>query len=299
MKTFCKYRRWAGVAGLLVTLPVGAATVDAPNVTLAKTYRAGTDLRAYCASEKLDGVRAYWDGEKLRSRRGNVFVAPAWFSAGFPNLPLDGELWSRRGDFETISGIVRRARPHEGWRQIKYMVFDLPAADGGFRTRSRRLQNMVAAAGLPHLQVVPQWEIGDAESLHAKMREITAAGGEGIMLRRKDSPYRGGRGDDLLKLKPFADAEATVLAHHPGKGKLKGLLGSLEVESGNGIRFKVGSGFTLAQRRSPPSVGARITYKYSGFTSTGIPRFPVFLRVRNDEPAEKTAATRSDAIQAY
>ena len=267
-------------------LPFVVAAGEAPDLTLAKTYREGTDLGAYYASEKLDGVRAYWDGEKLRSRRGNVFAAPKWFVAGFPKTPLDGELWSKRGDFENISGAVRRARPHEGWRKIKYMIFDMPKESGDFRARLRAMKKTAAAANLPHLQVVPQWEINNAEELRAKMAEITAAGGEGMMLRRKDSPHRGGRNGDLLKLKPFADAEATVLAHLPGKGKFLGMLGSLEVENDDGIRFRVGSGFTAAERKSPPPVGARITYKYNGFTNSGKPRFPVFLRVRKDEPAK-------------
>ena len=266
--------------------PHAAAAADAPDFSLAKAYREDADLRGYFASEKLDGVRAFWDGEKLISRRGNIFAAPEWFTAGFPKTPLDGELWSKRGDFENISGIVRRAKPHEGWRAIKYMVFDMPRESGAFRIRLQKMRETVAAANLPHLQTVPQWEINGAEALREKLAEITAAGGEGIMLRRKDSPHRGGRNDDLLKLKPFADAEATVVAHRPGKGKFSGMLGSLLVETDDGIRFGIGSGFTLAERKSPPPVGSRITYKHSGFTNTGKPRFAVFLRVRKDEPGE-------------
>ncbi|MGI9296372.1 MAG: DNA ligase [Gammaproteobacteria bacterium] len=262
----------------------GVCAGDAPEFSLAKTYRGGADVRDYYASEKLDGVRAYWDGETLRSRRGNIFAAPRWFLRGFPAAHLDGELWSRRGDFENISGVVRRARPHEGWREINYMVFDMPNTPGDFRARLSRLKKIVAAAGLPHLRAVAQTELKGEEELHLMMREIVDGGGEGVMLRRKDSPHRGGRGGDLLKLKPSVDAEAKVVAHHPGKGKFAGMLGSLEVETEDGVRFRVGTGFTDAERRAPPPVGATITYKYSGFTNTGKPRFPVFVRVRDDEP---------------
>ncbi len=265
----------------------GAAADGAPDLTLAKVYQGGVNLEEYYASEKLDGVRAYWDGKQLRSRRGNVFAAPAWFTAGFPAAPLDGELWSKRGDFENISGIVRRARPHEGWRKIKYMIFDMPQTDGDFRARLQRMKNITAAAALPHLQIVSQWEITAPAELQKKLDEITANGGEGLMLRRKNSAYRGGRSGDLLKLKLFEDAEATVLLHLPGKGKFTGLMGSVEVENDSGIRFRIGSGFTLAERKSPPRIGARITYKHNGFTNTGKPRFPVFLRIRDEEPTEK------------
>ncbi len=261
-----------------------AAAANAPDLTLARPYRGDADVRDYYASEKLDGVRAYWDGKVLRSRRGNIFAAPEWFLRGFPDFPLDGELWSRRGDFENISGIVRRQKPHKGWRQINYMIFDMPQEPGDFRTRLAKMRQVVAAAKLPHLRVVAQHELQDAAELQTMMRTIANGGGEGVMLRRKNAPYRSGRNADLLKVKPFADAEAKVIAHHPGKGKFAGMLGSLEVETADGIRFRIGTGFSDAERQSPPPLGAIITYRHSGLTNTGKPRFAVFLRIRNDEP---------------
>ena len=275
------------LAILVFSLAAGeffAAAADAPDLTLARTYRGDADVQDYYASEKLDGVRAYWDGKNLRSRRGNIFAAPEWFVQNFPAAHLDGELWSRRGDFENISGIVRRAKPHDGWRQIKYMVFDMPRAKGDFHSRLAMMKQIAADAKLPHLQIVEQIELPDAAALQKMMDEIVGGGGEGAMLRRKDAPYRGGRGDDLLKVKQFEDAEAVIIAHHSGKGKYENALGSLEVQDANGIRFRVGSGLSDAERFSPPPVGATITYKYSGRTNSGKPRFPVFLRVREDEP---------------
>ena len=72
---------------------VMAAETDPPGLSLANTFRDDVDLGEYWVSEKLDGVRAFWDGETLVSRRGNPFVAPPWFVEGFPAAPLDGELW--------------------------------------------------------------------------------------------------------------------------------------------------------------------------------------------------------------
>lgn len=275
-------RLLCSIVGALAAGVVFAA--ESPNLTLANIYRDDIDVGDYYVSEKLDGVRAYWDGAQLRSRRGNVFVAPLWFVAGFPSVPLDGELWSRRGDFANISGIVRRHRAHDGWRQIRYMVFDMPTAAGDFRERLSLMQQTIAAAAVPHLRLVEQRQIADDEELYALMDKIVGGGGEGLMLRRKDSPYRGGRNDDLLKLKPYMDAEATVIAHYPGRGKFLGMLGSIGVETADGIRFKIGSGFSAAERQLPPPLGARITYRHSGFTNTGKPRFAVFLRVRDEEP---------------
>ena len=261
-----------------VVLFCAAAADDAPEFSLAVPHRGEADVGEYYASEKLDGVRAYWDGAKLISRGGNVFAAPQWFVRGFPAEHLDGELWSRRGDFENISGVVRRKQPHDGWREIKYMIFDMPKVGGDFRARLTQMKKTIAAANLPHLQLVAQYELQNAGELQNMMREITEGGGEGVMLRRKDSLHRGGRGGDLIKMKPFADAEAEVVAHHPGKGKFAGMLGALEAETADGIRFRIGTGFSDNERRAPPPIGATITYKYSGFTNTGKPRFPVLVK---------------------
>lgn len=280
-----KIPHWRRLAAFIIaTLPLIAAAGDKPDLTLAKRYHEGINLADYYVSEKLDGVRAYWDGKQLRSRQGNVFAAPDWFLSALPETPLDGELWSKRGDFAAISGIVRRARPHQGWRRIVYMIFDMPQAAGDFESRLKTMHKTVTAAAAPHLQLVAQWKLNDASALQQKMAEVIALGGEGLMLRRRHAPYRGGRNNDLLKLKPFQDAEAAVIAHHPGKGQFTGMLGSLEVKTAAGVRFKIGSGFTRAERRAPPPLGTVITYQYNGFTKNGKPRFAVFLRVRDEEP---------------
>ncbi|MDM5147148.1 DNA ligase [Candidatus Persebacteraceae bacterium Df01] len=267
---------------VLLVLPVAAG--EPVDLLLANNYRDDINLSDYYVSEKLDGVRAYWDGKKLISRKGNVFTAPTWFVKNFPDAPLDGELWSGRGQFDFISGTVRRVQPHDGWSEIGYMVFDMPEAGGDFSNRLQLLQETVTVANTPYLKVVKQIEVADKKTLMQRMKQVVNTGGEGLMLRRKDSLYRGGRSNDLLKLKLFNDAEAVVIAHHPGKGKFLGMLGSLGLQMPNGTTFHVGTGFSNEQRLSPPPVGAVVTYKYQGLTNNGKPRFPVFLRVRKDEP---------------
>jgi DNA ligase-1 len=76
--------------------------------------------------------------------------------------------------------------------------------------------------------------------------------------------------------------EGTVIAHNPGKGKFEGMLGSLTLQLENGIEFKLGTGFSLAQRKTPPPIGSSVTFKYHGFTRNGVPRFASFMRVRRD-----------------
>ena len=256
---------------------------SAPAPSLANTYQGGVDFRRYWVSEKLDGVRALWDGEALRSRRGNRFNAPAWFTEGFPAQALDGELWMGRGTFESLSGAVRRQVPDDAaWRRIRFMVFDLPEPGTPFDDRLKRLQDLLAPAPSPHIALVEQFRVSNEAELMAILECVTAEGGEGLMLRDSRSLHRPGRSNDLLKLKAYQDAEAIVVAHLPGKGKYRGMLGSLLVETPDGHRFKLGTGFTDADRRSPPPIGATVTYKHFGTTAKGIPRFASFMRVRRD-----------------
>lgn len=253
-------------------------------VSLANIYRGDIDLSHYWVSEKLDGVRARWDGEALYSRGGNRFSAPAWFVDGFPAEALDGELWMGRGTFDALSGAVRRKTPDAAaWRGIRYMVFDLPGLAAPFDERLRRMREMFAKPAASHIALVEQFRVASEAELMATLEEVVADGGEGLMLRDGRSFHRAGRGDDLLKLKTYEDAEAVVVAHLPGKGKYAGLLGSLLVEMPDGRRFRLGTGFSDAMRRDPPPVGATVTYKYTGTTVNGIPRFASFLRVRDEQ----------------
>lgn len=256
---------------------------EPPPLPLANVYRQDVDLKAYWVSEKLDGVRAWWDGESLYSRQGNRFDAPATFVEGFPKVLLDGELWIGRGTFERLSGIVRRSPGRESaWQDVRFMVFDLPGHPGTFDQRLARLKELLDTVKTSRIGLVEQFRIEDETELMATLDEIVAGGGEGLMLRRSDSYYRRGRSDDLLKLKVYQDAEAVVVGHLPGRGKFEGMLGSLLVEMPDGRRFKLGTGFSDEMRRSPPPAGTTVTYKYYGKTRKGIPRFASFLRIRDE-----------------
>ncbi len=254
-----------------------------PAPSFANTYQSDIDLSRYWVSEKLDGVRALWDGEALYSRRGNRFNAPAWFTKDFPKHALDGELWMGRRTFESLSGAVRRKIPDDAaWRRIRFMVFDLREPGMLFDDRLKRLQDILVPAPSPYIALVEQSRISSEAELMAILERVTSEGGEGLMLRDGRSLHRPGRSDDLLKLKTHQDAEAIVVAHLPGKGKYQGMMGSLLVEMPEGQRFKLGTGFTDAERRNPPPIGATVTYKHFGTTANGVPRFASFMRVRSD-----------------
>ena len=248
---------------------------------LANTAKPDIDPAPYLISEKYDGVRALWDGKTLFSRAGNVIAAPAEFILKLPSRALDGELWMARGQFEKLSGVIRKATPQDDeWRQIKYMIFELPEAPGTFAERYEQIKQIVAQANFPQLVAVEQFRLADNAALRRKFEEIVRAGGEGLMLHRADAPYITGRNDALLKLKPREDAEATVTGYVPGKGKHKGRMGALQVETADGKRFQIGVGFTDAVRANPPAIGSVITFTYRGVTKNGLPRFTSYLRIR-------------------
>jgi DNA ligase-1 len=254
----------------------------ATGVLLAGVARADINPAPYLISEKYDGVRGLWDGQTLRTRAGNIIAAPAWFLSRLPKQALDGELWIARGQFEKLSGSVRKTAPQDDdWRQIKYMVFELPNAPGTFAERYAEIKRITAQAGFAQLVAVEQFRLTDNAALKRKLAEIVRAGGEGLMLHRADAPYMTGRNDALLKLKPLDDAEATVIGHVAGKGKYEGKLGALQVETADGKRFQIGTGFTDAVRANPPAVGTLITYTHRGLTQNGLPRFASYLRVRD------------------
>ncbi|HIY71491.1 MAG TPA: DNA ligase, partial [Candidatus Luteimonas excrementigallinarum] len=140
------------------------------------------------------------------------------------------------------------------------------------------------AADVVWLQAVEQATVADAAALQRRMQAVVDAGGEGLMLHHRDSRYRAGRSDGVLKLKPFQDAEARVVGYTEGRGKYTGMLGALVVERADGLRFRIGSGLTDALRANPPPVGVHVTYRYNGYTAAGVPRFARFLRIRHDPP---------------
>ncbi|MFZ2855869.1 MAG: DNA ligase [Rhodocyclaceae bacterium] len=269
---------------LLATVATASVPLSAAEplpLLLAGTEQGQADVARYLVSEKLDGVRTFWDGKRLQTRNGNPLNAPDWFVAGFPAQALDGELWIGRGQFDRLSATVRRQVPDDAeWRAVRYLVFELPQAPGIFRERAQALRSLVAEAGVPWLQAVEQFEVANRQALERKLDEILRVGGEGLMLHRADALYMTGRSDVLLKLKAWHDAEATVIAHRPGKGKYEGMLGALRVRTADGIEFMLGTGLSEANRRNPPPVGTLVTYRYRELTPRGLPRFASFLRVR-------------------
>lgn len=263
--------------GLLLSTPVTAAEPMLP-----KVYSPDIDVSGWLMSEKLDGVRGYWDGVQLFSKNGNRLYPPAEFIRDLPPFPVEGELWGGRSGFEKTLSIVKKQQPDKAWLQLRFAIFDVPQSDGPFTARLARATAWFSAHPSPYAYVIPQVKVRDSEHLQHELQRIEELGGEGLIVRRPDTLYRGGRSAEILKVKNYQDAEARVLQHLPGKGRNRGRLGALLVALDNGMQFRIGSGFSDLERESPPPIGALITFKYYGKHPSGLPRFPSFLRVRRD-----------------
>ena len=253
-------------------------------VQLATPWLPTRSPQGFLVSEKFDGVRAVWDGQVLRFRSGRVLSAPPWFIAALPQMALDGELWIGRGQFDLLSGVVRKEVPDDAaWRAVKYLVFDAPGRAAPFAERVSFVQSTLKAAGVNWLMPVHQETVKDKSDVQVRLQETVRQGGEGLVLHRADALWRPGRTDALYKLKPEPDEEGQVVGHQPGKGRLKGQTGALLVQMPSGQRFALGSGLSDALRREPPPIGAWVTYRYRDRTPSGLPRFASFLRVREAE----------------
>ena len=262
----------------LVYLLVFTSTAQAEALLLAQEYLQ-QDVRGWAMSEKLDGVRAFWNGKQLLSRNGYTFTPSPGFTREFPPFALDGELYSSREQFERISAAVRSSKGD--WSTLKLHVFDVPHAQGNLYQRLAVLQEWLKAHPQANIVCIAQHEVRNFAQVQAFLRQIEAGGGEGVMLRDPNAGYAAGRSNQLLKLKSHQDAECTVTAHHAGKGKYTGKLGAFTCRNEYG-EFRIGSGLSDADRGNPPPVGTVITYRYRGFTAKSLPRFPTYVRVRSD-----------------
>ena len=273
----------------------GATTDDdgeGPPVLLAHKWETDIDITGWWISEKLDGVRAYWDGKQFLSRLGNKFYPPPWFVENFPDHPLDGELWGGRKLFQRTVGIVKRQDQSPLWKELLYVVFDAPHHDGPFEERLDHAKKVIEERRIAYARVHEHYECKGLEHLKEELARVESLGGEGLMARKPRSKYEAGRSSTLLKVKTFHDAEARVIEHVPGAGKHKGRLGALRVELADGTKFNVGTGFSDAERNDPPPIGSIITFRYQELSDGGVPRFPSYVGVRLDADKPSTLVSK-------
>lgn len=256
-----------------------AAALEVPPLMLARTATHVSTLEHYWISEKLDGVRGYWNGQQLLTRSGRGINAPTWFLEALPNVHVDGELWLGRGRFNEVSALIRRNRSEdELWTEVFFKAFDLPNHSGNYAQRMSELDEWVWRTNVPWFSSIERIQLNSKFELDNYLGKVVDEGGEGLMLNDSLAVYSRGRTDAILKLKPIWDDEAEVIGYTAGKGKYKGLMGALIVRMRDGREFKIGTGFSEQVRKNPPSLGSWITFEYSGVTSSGLPRFARYRR---------------------
>jgi len=278
----CSFNRLS-IAGLILSLFFYSSLfAGEPALQKPIVYTDQENITGWVMSEKLDGIRGYWDGIRMYTRKGTPLHPPQWFIENFPPFSLDGELWSKRGDFEFIQSVVLDQTQGEGWKHITYNIFEVPNEKGDFLFRLNRARTWFKAHKNNYARIIPQIRIKEKSDMEKFLKEIESVGGEGVILKNPGIPYHTGRSPHILKVKNFQDMEGVVVGINKGKGKYKNLMGSMTVKLENGTTFNLGTGFSDKIRHTPPQPGSTVTFKYHGLTKNGIPKFASFLRVRQD-----------------
>ena len=256
---------------------VSSFALASPDLMLLHTYN-NQAIEGWVMSEKLDGVRGYWDGKQLLTRQGQRLSPPAYFTKDFPPFAIDGELFSERNHFEEISSITKSFKG-DSWEKLKLYVFDVPDAEGNLFERLAKLKTYLLEHPTTYIDIIEQIPVRDKAHLYEFLNQIESLKGEGVVVRDPNAPYERKRSNRILKLKTTQDEKCTVIAHHKGKGQFENVMSALTCKNHRG-EFKIGSGFNLSERENPPPIGSVITYKYRGLTSRGKPRFATYWRER-------------------
>jgi DNA ligase-1 len=243
-------------------------------------YKGDEDLKGWVVSEKLDGIRAYWDGKELKTRKGKKIFAPKWFLKNFPKFELDGELWSKRSDFENIQSIVMDKTPSAKWETLTYNIFEVPHQKGDFYIRLKKAKDWFEKYPNRNIQIIKQIKIKNKTHLNNYLEEIISKKGEGVIIKNPHTKYISGRNSNILKVKKFKDMEGEVIKINISKKT--DILKSLTIKLQDGTIFNLGTGFSKEERIKPPKIGSIVTFKYYGLTKNGKPKFASFLHIRKD-----------------
>jgi DNA ligase-1 len=266
--------------GIFVFLFFSFSFLYAFEVQKPKVYN-DQNITGWYMSEKLDGIRGYWDGKKLYSKNQKEIITPKYFTKNFPPFALDGELWSKRDDFETIQSTVLDKVPSNTWKDITYNIFEVPEVKGDFKTRLEIAKKWFEEHPNKNVNIIKQIVCKDEEHLLNYLNEIVKLKGEGVIVKDPSKAYHTGRSPYILKVKKVYDMEGIVIGYNY-RPNIK-VLKSLKIKLENGVVFNLGGGFSNKQRTNLPKLNSMITFKYYGFTKRGKPKFASFLRVREVE----------------
>lgn len=231
-------------------------------------------------SEKLDGIRAYWNGKDLLSKNGNRIYIPKEIIKNYPTFHLDGELWTKRDDFENIQSIVLDKTPTIKWKEITYNIFEVPNQKGNFYKRISVLENWLKTNNNTNIKIIKQIKCQNKKHLNLYLEILINKKAEGIIIKNPNISYFTGRNKNILKVKKFKDMEGKVISININTdNKFK----SLKILLNNGITFNLGGGFSNKEKSNHPKISDIVTFKYYGFTKYGKPKFASFLRIRKKE----------------
>lgn len=290
--------RLATVGELKPLKPAGAEDKKKLPLLKGKPWNFEQDLTGWWMSEKLDGVRAYWDGKQFLSTGYNIYHAPDWFTAGLPSHPLDGELWVARGNFQDAPDIAKSQGIPDRWKELKYLIYDVPEAGGPFEERMKFLANALPKWKSPYAELVEHTVCQNNDHVREELERITDLKGEGLMVRKPGSQYEWAESSTILKIKKFLDMEVIVDDYEPGEGRHEGRVGALWVKLSTGVKCKVGTGLKDKDRDNPPAKGSIITVKYQNLTPDGSLRFPVYVGPRPDGDPTALPPTRKKEASA-
>jgi len=206
-------------------------------------YNNTDNVAGWTMTEKFDGVQGIWDGRILKTRNNNTIHVPAWWTTCLPKKKLIGELWAGRGKFDYARGVVMSRREDSRWEDIRFMIFDK----------------------------ILKTEIKSMEQFDQFYNDIIEKGGEGVVITSPDG--------EQYKRKPLQDSEGIVIEHKKGRGKNVGKIGALILRLRNGKKMGLG-GLDNKRKNNPPEIGTIVRFKFSGFTSGGLPRFASFYGIR-------------------
>jgi len=217
------------------------------------------NVEGWFMSEKLDGMRAYWDGKQFWSKNGVLINLPESFKA-LPSYPLDGELWG--GYEETNVNYLlklicgKKKKVKIDWTAIKFCVFDAPDIDATYDKRHDFLRTNFTEYCNSNISLIPIQKCDGKNHLEKYLEEIINKGGEGIMIHHPDLLYRPGRTHNLLKVKKHFESVVTFL-------NVKSDSYYFLCEQENGAEAFVTC--TPAEYSSPPTFGTKLTVRHQGF----------------------------------
>lgn len=269
---------------------------------LAKVWQDYKDEAIYPAyvQPKLDGMRLIANKEGLWTRNGKEYKSiPHIYEAlkplfkFNPKYIFDGEVYADKfaHDFNKICSLAKKTKPTdediaESEKSIEYHVYDFPYWDDVFSARHAELLKVAKHFKNKKLKIVETHEVASSKEIDTHYEKFVQDGYEGLMVRM-DAKYENKRTKVLLKYKEFKDDEYEILDVVEGVGNKSGGAGALVCKNKDNSTFhsniKGNREFCKAMLINKNDyIGKMATIQFFNLTVDGVPRFPYFLRVRDE-----------------